>query len=136
MIERIFKANDRNGSSCEFELKPPGVGEENEGERQYRIAYSKALVEGIFPREKLRELMREHGMWTDEDDRELKKAVGKIAVFQVELRNAETNRDYLEADLWNARELVRVLKDQITLFASVQRGWSRTRRETKRRGVK
>jgi len=93
MVERTFKATDRNGSVQEFELKPPSLSEENEGERQYRIAYSKALVEGIFPREKLRELMREHGMWTEEDDKELKKAVGKIAVFQIELRRAETEGD-------------------------------------------
>lgn len=93
MVERSFKANDRNGSVCDFELKPPSVAEENEGERQYRIAYSKALVEGVFPREKLREIMREHGMWTEEDDRELKRTVGKIAVFQVELRRAEAEGD-------------------------------------------
>lgn len=93
MVERIFKATDRNGSMCEFELKPPSVAEENEGERQYRIAYSKALIDGVFPREKLREIMREHGMWTEEDDKELKRAVGKIAVFQVELRRAESEGD-------------------------------------------
>lgn len=92
-VERSFKANDRNGSVCDFELKPPSVAEENEGERQYRIAYSKALVEGVFPREKLREIMREHGMWTEEDDKELKRTVGKIAVFQVELRRAEAEGD-------------------------------------------
>jgi len=90
MIERTFKATDRNGAVIDFELKPPSVAEENEGERQYRIAYSKALVEGVFPREKLREIMRDHGMWTEDDDKELKKAVGKIAVFQVELRRAES----------------------------------------------
>ena len=89
MIERIFRATDRNGDICDFELKPPGLAEENEGERQYRIAYSKALVEGVFPREKLREIMRDHGMWTEDDDRELKRAVGEIAVYQVELRRAE-----------------------------------------------
>lgn len=93
MTERTFKAADRNGSICDFELKPIGLAEENEGERQYRVAYSKALVAGVFPREKLREIMREHEMWTEEDDRELKKAVGKIAVFQVELRRAEAEGD-------------------------------------------
>lgn len=93
MVERTFKAADRNGTTCEFELKPPSVAEENEGERQYRIAYSKALIDGVFPREKLREIMREHGMWTEEDDKELKRSVGKIAVFQVELRRAEAEGD-------------------------------------------
>jgi len=89
MIERVFKAVDRNGQECEFELKTPTLAEENEGERQYRIAYSHALAEGVFPREKLREIMREHNMWTENDDKEFKKVVGKIAVSQVELRSAE-----------------------------------------------
>ncbi|MCV0439739.1 MAG: hypothetical protein K5880_14020 [Hydrogenophaga sp.] len=89
MAERIFRATDRNGNACEFELISPTVGIENEGERQYRIAYSKSLVEGVFPREKLREVMREHGMWTEDDEGELKKCVGKIALLQIDLKNAE-----------------------------------------------
>lgn len=92
-MDRTFKAIDRHGNAVDFELKPPGLAEENEGERQYRIAYSKALAEGIFPREKFRELMREHGMWTDDDDQSLKKAVGKIAILQIDLKNSETEGD-------------------------------------------
>lgn len=90
MVERIFRATDRTGNVSEFELVPPTVGVENEGERQYRVAYSKSLVEGVFPREKLREIMRDHGMWTEEDEHELKKAVGKIALLQIDLKNAES----------------------------------------------
>jgi hypothetical protein len=89
MVERIFKAVDRNGNVCDFELVATTVGKENEGERQYRIAYSKSLAEGVFPREKLREIMREHGMWTEEDESQLKKTVAKIALLQIELKNAE-----------------------------------------------
>jgi len=92
-MDRNFTAIDRHGNPVEFELKPPGLSEENEGERQYRIAYSKALVEGVFPREKLREIMREHGMWTEDDDKELRKAVGKIALFQIDLKNSEAEGD-------------------------------------------
>ena len=93
MTERIFKAVDRLGNVVDFELKQPGLSEENEGERQYRVAYSKALVEGVFPREKLREIMRDHGMWTDEDNAELKKSVGRIAILQIDLRNSEADGD-------------------------------------------
>lgn len=89
MVNRIFKANNRHGELVEFELKAPGLTEENEGERNYRIAYSKSLTEGIFPRQKLREVMSEHGMWTDEDERQMKKVVGKIAVLQIELARLE-----------------------------------------------
>ena len=95
MVDRVFRAKNRIGDDCEFELKSPGLAEENEGERQYRVAYSKSLAEGVYPREKLREVMREHNMWTAADDKELKKAVGKIAVYQLELRRseAEGNQD-------------------------------------------
>lgn len=93
MVNRVFRATDRNGNACEFELVSPTVATENEGERQYRVAYSKALAEGVFPKEKMRELMRAHGMWTEDDERELKKAVGKIALLQIELKNAEAAGD-------------------------------------------
>jgi hypothetical protein len=93
MVERNFRATDRNGVACEFTLVTPTVATDHEGERQYRIAYSKALTEGVFPKEKLREVMRKHGMWTEEDDKALKKAVGYIALLQIELKNAEAAGD-------------------------------------------
>ena len=93
MTDRNFKAVDRQGNVVDFELKMPSLNEENEGERQYRVAYSKALVEGVFPREKLREIMQEHGMWTVDDDKSLKKCVGKIALLQIELKNRQTAGD-------------------------------------------
>lgn len=89
MVDRTFKAMDRHGNLVDFELKPPTLADENEGERQYRIAYSKSLVEGVFPREKLREVMRQYGMWGEDDERALKKEVGKIALLQIDLKNAE-----------------------------------------------
>jgi hypothetical protein len=89
MTERVFKAMDRNGIASDFELMLPNVSIDNEGERQYRVAYSKALVDGIFPKEKLREIMREHGMWTEDDESSLKNSVGKIALLQIDLKNAE-----------------------------------------------
>ncbi len=90
-MERVFKATDRTGAEMEFELVSPGVAEENEGERQFRIAFSRCLQEAIFPKEKLREIMREHGMWTEDDEEALKKVVARIAILQVELRNAESS---------------------------------------------
>lgn len=107
MADRTFQAMDRNGNLCEFELIIPRLAEENEGERQYRVAYSKALVEGIFPKEKLREIMRQHEMWTDNDDKILKKTVGKIAILQIELQKAETEG--------NKEECVRIAKEMSEL---------------------
>jgi len=115
MVNRIFKAIDRNGIDQDFELLAPNLAAENEGERQYRIGYSKALVEGVFPREKLREIMKEHGMWTDEDDGQLKKVVGKIAVLQVELRNNQADGDKKEC-VKIARDIVETRKRMWELF--------------------
>lgn len=92
-VDRIFKAIDRNGTDREFELKPPTIAAENEGDRHYRIAFSKALAEGVYPREKLREVMRGHEMWTEKDEKELKIEVGKIAILQVELKTAQADGD-------------------------------------------
>jgi hypothetical protein len=37
--------------------------------------------------------MREHGMWTEEDERDLKTEVGKIAILQVELKTHQAEGD-------------------------------------------
>jgi hypothetical protein len=88
-MDRTFRAIDRIGNEVEFELVPPNLASENEGERQYRIAFSHALKEGIFPKEKLREIMREHEMWTEDDDKELREIVARMAVLQIELQAAQ-----------------------------------------------
>lgn len=93
MTERQFKANDRNGNLTEFELKEPTLAEENEGERQYRVAFNRALLEGLLPKEKQKDLMKEHGIWDDEDDKKFKKVVGMLAILQSELSKAETSGD-------------------------------------------
>ena len=88
-VDRTFRALDRYGAHLDFELKSPTLAIENEGERQYRIAYSKALADGVFPRNKLRDVMRSHGMWTDEDDRCMREEVAHLAIFQIELEQAQ-----------------------------------------------
>ena len=92
-VERIFKAKDKFGNLAEFELILPNLAVENEGETQYRIAYSKALALGVFPREKLREIMKQHEMWTDKDESQMKLAVGKLAILNIELQHAQNTGD-------------------------------------------
>ena len=89
-MKREFHAIDRTGGLCEFELVVPNMAAENEGERCYRVAFSNALSQGVFPREKMREVMSQYDMWTEEDDKQLKEAVGQIAVLQLQLKEAET----------------------------------------------
>jgi hypothetical protein len=93
MVERIFRAVDRFGAEMEFELRTPTLVVENEGERQYRIAYTKALADGVYPRNKLREVMRGHGIWTDEDDKAMREEVAHLAILQIELERAQNKGD-------------------------------------------
>jgi hypothetical protein len=93
VVERTFRAKDRNGTELEFELIPPNQAAENEGERQFRVAFSKALQEGVFPREKLREIMREFNMWTEDDEKQLKRCVARIAILQIELKTEQLKGD-------------------------------------------
>jgi len=88
-IKRDFNAKDRFGADMQFELIPPRLAEDAEGERYYKVAYSKALAEGIFPREKLRHIMKDHGMWTDVDEKKYKTIVAKIALLHAELLKEE-----------------------------------------------
>jgi myo-inositol catabolism protein IolC len=88
-VEKTFRAVDRFGAQLDFEVLSPTLAIENEGDRQYRIAYSKALAEGVYPRNKMREVMRSHGMWTDEDDRIMREEVANLAILQMELEQAQ-----------------------------------------------
>jgi hypothetical protein len=88
-VDRTFRAVDRFGAQIEFVVQTPTLAIENEGDRQYRIAYSKSLAEGVYPRNKMREVMRSHGMWTDEDDRIMREEVANLAILQMELEQAQ-----------------------------------------------
>lgn len=92
-INREFKAKDRFGADMQFTLVPPTLQIETEGERYYKIAYSQSLSQGIFPREKLRGVMKDHGMWTEEDEKKYRTIVAKIALWHAELLQFEQAGD-------------------------------------------
>jgi len=92
-IKREFNAKDKFGADMQFKLAAPTLPIETEGERYYKVAYSKALSQGIFPREKLRSVMRDHGMWTEEDEVKYKKIVATIALLHARLLKAEQSGD-------------------------------------------
>ena len=115
MTERSFKAVDRHGAEIEFQLIEPNLAIENEAERQYRISYSKALAEGVFPKEKLREIMKQYGMWTDSDDKEMKIVTSKMAIVQMELESAQRAKR-TESCKKLAKELVELRQRMYQLF--------------------
>lgn len=114
-IDRTFKAKDRYNADMEFELRPVNLAADNEGERHYKIAYSQALKDGIFPKESLRKAMSEYGMWSNDDEREYKTLLGKIAIAQIELDKTERagEKDRCEE---LAKELADLRHKQWTLF--------------------
>lgn len=87
-MERTFKATDRHGAEMEFELIQPTDLLERESEMEYRKAYSAAIKEGVLPREKMRDIFKEHGIWTQEDEDQFMSLVKQISVLNVKLDNA------------------------------------------------
>jgi len=90
---KVFKAKDRFGSETEFILKEAGVKEVTEADMIYRIAYSNSLKNGILPREKMKDLMREHGIWDEEDDKALQELIKDIAKLELQLKESESRSD-------------------------------------------
>lgn len=94
MADRVFRAVDRYGAQLDFEVRTPTLAIENEGERQYRIAYSHAIKDSVYPRNKLRDVMRSHGMWTEEDDTAMRTEVAQLAILQMELEHAQNKGEH------------------------------------------
>ena len=87
-MDRTFKAIDRHGAEMEFELIPATDLLERESEMEYRKAYSAAIKEGVLPREKMRDIFKEHGIWTQEDDDQFMSLVKEISALNIKLDNA------------------------------------------------
>ncbi len=90
---RTFKAKDRFGAEVEFILKEAGMKEITEADIVYRIAYSQALKDGILPREKMKDLMRHHEIWSEEDDKILQETIKEIAKAELTLKESESRGD-------------------------------------------
>lgn len=87
-MDRTFTAVDRDGKEVEFELLEPDLAREREAEMQRLKAYSEALKEGVLPREAMREVLRDKGVWADEEDREFTEYVRTVAKLEKDLRDA------------------------------------------------
>jgi hypothetical protein len=92
-MERTFKAIDRHGAEMEFELILPTDLLERESEMEYRKAYSAAIKEGILPREKMREIFKENGIWTKTDDDNFTQLVREIGGINLKLDDATKRGD-------------------------------------------
>lgn len=87
-MNRVFTASNRDGKNVEFELVEPDLSREREAEMHRLKAYSEALKEGVLPREAMREILREKGVWDDSDDREFTEHVRRVARLERDLKDA------------------------------------------------
>ncbi len=87
-MERTFKAIDRHGAEMEFELIDPTDLLERESEMEYRKAYSAALKEGVLPREKMRDIFKETGIWSDDDEARFMTLIKEIGGLEIKLDQA------------------------------------------------
>lgn len=87
-MDRVFKAVDRHGAELEFELIEPTDALERESEMEYRKAYSAAIKEGILPREKMREIFKENGIWGKEDEDRFTLLIREISQINLKLDDA------------------------------------------------
>jgi hypothetical protein len=93
MVSRVFKAIDRYGAELEFELKEPDNDAVRHSDMQYRIAYSAALKEGILPREKMREIFKENGIWDDDDETAMMDILKELASLTLKLDDTAKRGD-------------------------------------------
>lgn len=92
-MDRTFKATDRFGAEIEFELREPDKEAIRISDMQYRIAYSVALKEGILPREKMREIFKESGIWDDDDEKSITNVIKDLSITTLKLEEASKRGD-------------------------------------------
>lgn len=111
-MSEVFVAKDRYGSETEFELVEPNSQAETEAEMRYRVAYSAALREGILPRESMREMLKEQGIWTEANEKEYNSVLIGIARSTEEL-----DRLVKSGDIANGRDVAsKLAKDRTRMY--------------------
>lgn len=99
MTEKVFKAVDRHGATLEFLIKEPDRAIEAEADMRYRIAFGEALKAGLMTRDSIRQVMKEHELWRDSDETELKSVMLELAKLELELKHQETAGDQSAATI-------------------------------------
>ncbi len=111
MSESAFKAKDRYGAETEFEMEDLDEVRERDADILYRKAYGLALKEGLIPRESMRKLLRDHGIWDEEHEKEFRERIAKVGSLeaQLEITNNKGNSEEcikIAGDLAKARRIM------------------------------
>lgn len=89
MTEKAFMAKDRYGASMEFVIRAADRKASHEADMNYRIAYGEAIKLGLLPREKIRQILKDHKIWTEEDEKSFKETLLELAKLELELKECE-----------------------------------------------
>ena len=87
-MNRTFQAIDRDSNQVTFELLEPTHEIETEGDMQRLKAYSEALKIGILPKESMRQILADNGIWDDENDQRFHTSMKRIIKLERELSDA------------------------------------------------
>lgn len=117
---REFRAVDRHGAEMDFVMLDADMARETEAEMQYRIAYSNALKFGILPRDKMREMLGDQGIWSEAEDEKLQTAVRDVATLELKLSAAQIKGEHDECTNI-AKELAKCRQEMFKLW-SIQQG--------------
>jgi len=120
---KTFKSIDRYGSETEFEICEPSLTEEAEGEMRYRIAFSAAIRMGILTRDKMREVLKENDILSQDDDDSLQASIREVAQLETQFTRAELQDDD-EKRSKSATELFKSRNRMLQLFMVVNAAYT------------
>ena len=78
--ERTFTVNEKN-----YLIKKPTSRVSQEAQRVYSSEFMKSLEQGLMVKAKLKKFLQDHGVWTEEQEKEEERISKKINQLEVEL---------------------------------------------------
>lgn len=117
MSKITFKVGDK-----EFAVRDPSAKENQEGQKVYNKAFREAVESGFFLKAALENVLKQQGVWTDEDDREVESLRVQIIELEDKLRAGGIKKSEAKAvalKLSDARnKLLRLRSEKILPYES------------------
>ena len=83
---RIFNSKDKDDKDIILKLNAPSQKILSKGDFIYRQHFSKSIVGGIMTNAQANKIVKENGIWTDEQEKESNKLGDKIRTVEAELK--------------------------------------------------
>lgn len=107
--KRIFKV-EYNNVELDLSVRRPTNKEIEIADWEYSRYFNKAVTQGIVPETRMLQLLKEQGVWTDEDEKEIEELQKELIELELEIKKIHTDtRNYNElveirGDIKNIRE--------------------------------